>query len=203
MRVTIQSIECRFDNATQHGSAPLSVIELVIGMTTTHQPCGLMEEFATLPVRRKSQSGTIGGRSLRQNRITSPRLNCEKSSSYVDTDVSSQRRVREPIGWTQKRQKTVLKVGKFNGTSSVDTFLIQFERCADCNCRSETERATNLKSCLSGTAGQVLWESGDPGKLTYKELAAKLKGCYGSAGQRELFWAQLRARRRRLNYTVM
>jgi hypothetical protein len=44
--------------------------------------------------------------------------------------------------------------------------------------------------------------NGNPSKITSDELAAKLKNRYGSAGQRESFLAQLRARRGRPNETL-
>jgi hypothetical protein len=48
----------------------------------------------------------------------------------------------------------------------------------------------------------IMWEAGDPGQLSYKELVRKLKARYGATGQKELFVAQLRSRRRRPNETL-
>ena len=89
-----------------------------------------------------------------------------------------------------------MKPGKYDGSTSIDTFLIQFDTCAQYNGWSQREKAAYLKCCLSGSVGQILWESGDPSKLSYKELATKLRARYGSEGQRESFVAQLRVRKR-------
>ena len=101
-----------------------------------------------------------------------------------------------------RRPPTAMKPGKFDGTSSVDTFLIQFATCAEYNKWTTEEKCANLKCALTGTAGQVLWEGGDPGKLTYDELVSKLRARYGTDGQRELFQTQLRARRRGKNESI-
>jgi hypothetical protein len=100
------------------------------------------------------------------------------------------------------RPRNMMKPGKFDGSTSLDTFLIQFDTVARYNEWCDDDRCAQLKCCLTGTAGQVLWELGDPDKLTYQQLVERLRARYGSAGQKELFVAQLRARRRRPNETL-
>ena len=90
-----------------------------------------------------------------------------------------------------------MKTGKFDGAASIDTFLIQFETTSEYNAWTEAEKCANLKCCLTGHAGQILWEMGDPGGITYAQLVDKLKSRYGSAGQKELFVSQLRSRKRK------
>ena len=94
------------------------------------------------------------------------------------------------------RPVNYMKPGKFDGTVSIDTFLIQFETTSEYNKWSDTEKCANLK-CLTGHAGQILREMGDPSGITYTELVEKLKARYGSAGQKEMFISQLRSRRRK------
>jgi predicted aspartyl protease len=89
----------------------------------------------------------------------------------------------------------MMKVGKFDGPTSLDTFLIQFETVAKHNGWNEEEKTAQLKCCLSGTAGQILWELGDPDSLSFDQLVDRLKNRYGSAGQKELFRTQLEAMR--------
>ena len=101
-----------------------------------------------------------------------------------------------------RRKRSDLKPVKYDGTTSVDTFLIQFETCADYNNWEDKQKAAQLKCCLGGAVGQILWEAGDPGQLSYRDLVKKLKARYGSAGQKELFVTQLRTRRRRPNETL-
>ena len=101
-----------------------------------------------------------------------------------------------------KRLTGAMKPAKFDGLTSIDTFLIQFETCAQYNGWSDGEKTAHLKCCLAGQAGQILWENGDPSMLTYDELVMKLRARYGTAGQRELFLAQLQARRRKPNESL-
>ena len=90
-----------------------------------------------------------------------------------------------------------MKPNKFDGNTSIDTFLIQFETAADYNMWTSEEKCANLKCCLSGQTGQILWETGSPESITYSQLVDKLKARYGSAGQKELFITQLRTRKRK------
>lgn len=50
----------------------------------------------------------------------------------------------------------MMKPGKFDGTTSIDTFLIQFDTVSEYNGWSERDRCAQLKCCLTGTAGQIL-----------------------------------------------
>jgi hypothetical protein len=138
----------------------------------------------------------------RRQQTTAVRFRDEQSDVVSSDDENGKPTVYRRGNTYRNKLRTVMKVGKFDGSSSIDTFLIQFEPCANYNGWSNQEKAANLKCCLSGTAGQILWESGDPNNLTYAELASKLKAWYGATGQRELFSAQLRARRRRPNETL-
>jgi hypothetical protein len=93
--------------------------------------------------------------------------------------------------------KDYLKPKTFDGTSSLDTFLAQFAICAEYNNWSTIDRAAQLKCCLMGQAGQLLWETGEPDKLSYEALVSKLKTRFGSTGQRERFLVELRTKRRK------
>ena len=90
-----------------------------------------------------------------------------------------------------------MKLDKYSGTGSVETFLAQFDICAEYNEWNDKDRAAHLKCCLSGVAAQLLWDSGKSGALTYTELREKLQRRFGSDNQQEKFQAELRARRRR------
>jgi len=59
-----------------------------------------------------------------------------------------------------------------------------------------------LKCCLTGAAGQLLWESGTPSQLTFDELSTKLRRRYGSVDKEELYQLELRTRRRRKNESL-
>ena len=57
-----------------------------------------------------------------------------------------------------RRSTQAMKPGKFDGTTSIDTFLVQFSTVVGYNRWSERNRCAQLKCCLSGTAVQLLWE---------------------------------------------
>jgi len=104
---------------------------------------------------------------------------------------------RHPTKW--------MKVDKFGGegsNTSVETFLAQFAICADYNCWTEADKAAQLKCCLTGAAGQLLWDSGKPSDLSYDELVVKLRRRYGSVDQEEMYQAKLKALRRKRNQSL-
>jgi len=95
-----------------------------------------------------------------------------------------------------------MRPDKFNDTVSVDTFLAQFDICCSYNSWNDRDKAAHLKCCLTGIAGQLLWDTGHPDELTYDELREKLRRRFGSDDQQEKFQAELRARRRRRGETL-
>ena len=95
-----------------------------------------------------------------------------------------------------------MKPDKFNGNGSVETFLAQFDICAEYNEWSDNDKAAHLKCCLVGAADQLIWDSGRAGVLSYGELRDKLRRRFGSQDQQEKFQAELRARRRRRGETL-
>jgi hypothetical protein len=98
---------------------------------------------------------------------------------------------------------TVMKPDKFDVERiPLNTFLIQFETCCKYNGWSDRERAAHLKCCLAGEAAQILWDCHDVDCLTCDQLVEKLKTRFGTAGQKEKFMAELRARRRKRNESL-
>jgi len=95
-----------------------------------------------------------------------------------------------------------MKPDKFSGATSVDTFLIQFNTCADYNGWENRDKAAQLKCCLTGSAAQILWDSGSGENMTYGDLVEKLRSRYGSAGLHERFATELRCRRRKTGETL-
>jgi hypothetical protein len=89
-----------------------------------------------------------------------------------------------------------IRPNKFNGHGCIETFLAQFQICAQHNHWSDAEKASQLKCCLIDDAGQLVWDSGRPEEITYDELIEKLRRQYGFLDQPEKFEAELRARRR-------
>ena len=141
----------------------------------------------------------------RQNRHSQHRRS--RSSSSEDTSGRLNSMTRAGTDAVQSKQMSTsterkaetrrdIKPNKFNGRGCVETFIAQFTVCAEHNRWSETEKAAQLKCCLTEDAGQLVWDSGSPADITYAELAEKLKRRYGSLDQQERYKAQLRARRR-------
>ena len=90
-----------------------------------------------------------------------------------------------------------MKPGKYDGTKSLDTFLVQFETCARYNRWSNRDKCAFLKCSLTDGPAQLLWDTGDPNLMDYDQLLERLRARYGSTGQAEKFRAELRNRRRR------
>jgi hypothetical protein len=161
------------------------------------------EDFSEREYRRNPGRRATGQRSVRRkdNDTTDDDNSLTRSERKESRLQTVGKKQSNPAYDTKKRQTTAMKPAKYDGTTSVDTFLIQFATCANYNRWDYEDKAANLKCCLSGTAGQILWETGDPSELTYNELVDKLKARYGTSGQHELFVTQLRARRRKENET--
>jgi len=136
---------------------------------------------------------------------------CSSSSSQDDDDddnddeynrrSKSNKKNVPPKSQTAKtsssvsNQKRDIKPNKFSGKGCVETFLAQFQICAEHNGWSETEKASQLKCCVVDEAGSLVWDSGKPGDVTYNDLVEKLRRRYGFLDQQEKFEAELRARR--------
>jgi hypothetical protein len=129
-------------------------------------------------------------------RVRHPARRNRRSSNQGDTSSRHDQRQRVS-GSPVRSRKKFMKPNKYAGTSSIDTFLIQFEICADYNEWSEKEKCAQLKCCLTGNAAQILWDGSEHAKLTYPRLVSKLRERFGSAGQRDRFLAELRGRRRK------
>ena len=95
-----------------------------------------------------------------------------------------------------------IKPDKLNGTVSVETFLAQFKICANCNSWTDHDKAAYLKCSISGTASQLIWDSGKPGAMSYEELQRQTAKRFGSDDQQKKFQAELRARQRRKGETL-
>ena len=87
-----------------------------------------------------------------------------------------------------------MKLSKYDGTTSLETFLAKFTSMADYMNWNESDRYHHLCACLDGVAGQILWDVGPYG--TVAKIIALLKTRFGNELQSERFYAELRARRR-------
>ena len=93
--------------------------------------------------------------------------------------------------------RQAMKARHYDGNTPWESFLIQFEICADYNSWTNAQKMAQLKCCLSGKAAQVLWDTDMNEIFTYEQLVEKLKSRFSSTSQRERFVEELRSRRRR------
>jgi hypothetical protein len=88
-----------------------------------------------------------------------------------------------------------VKLGMYNGTTCLETFLAKFDNCAHYYEWSAVDQQFYLKAALEGPAGQLLWDlDRDASILHIKKL---LRCRFGSDNQAERFRAELRSRKRK------
>ena len=93
------------------------------------------------------------------------------------------------------RRHSFVKPPKFDGKGCVESHLLQFKIAASRNQWTSSEKADFLKISLTGEASAVLKDMEED--ITFEELSDKLKQCFGTLEQQEVFKIQLKARRRR------
>ena len=95
-----------------------------------------------------------------------------------------------------------MKIRHYDGNTSWETFLIQFEIGARYNRWSESQKVAQLQCCLSGKAAQALWDTDIAELTSYDQLVDRLKMRFSSTTQKERFVEELRSRRRKPNETL-
>ena len=92
-----------------------------------------------------------------------------------------------------------MKPEKFDGTSCFETFLAQFNNCAQFNHWDSTEKLMYLRWSLNGVAAQMLWGTEE---MSYKQLVARLRSRFGSLDMEEKYQAELQCRSRKPNESL-
>jgi len=87
----------------------------------------------------------------------------------------------------------LMKPPKFDGNSSFETFLIQFDNCAEHNHWDELDKLHFLRSALTETATQILLGTGG---MSYSQLLDRLRSRYGSQEMEAKHLTELQCRRR-------
>ena len=124
--------------------------------------------------------------------------NMTVSSKVVDPPESTVARTSLPSVEAEKeqtRRRGEMKMGKYDGRSCLETFLLKFEGCAQYNGWGESEKLAHLRNALEGNAQQLLLSCRN--ELTFGNLLSKLRQRYGSEEQLERFRYELRARKQR------
>ena len=89
-----------------------------------------------------------------------------------------------------------MKLDKYDGTTSIDSFLAKFEICAVHNGWGEKERFAQLRCVLTNDAAQILWDMDSEKVTTSAGLISQLRARHGYENQTHSNKAQLRGRRR-------
>jgi len=99
-----------------------------------------------------------------------------------------------------KSKRPLFKLDKYDGSTSLDTYLWKFNQLAEYLQWDERDKFYNLCASLDGPAGQVLRELST--NRTTGELEDLLQARFGTQKQAVSFQAKLRARRRAENATL-
>ena len=97
---------------------------------------------------------------------------------------------------------SVMKLEKYDGTTSLESFLAKYEVCASHNRWSNKECLAQLKCSLTGQAAQILRDMGSKEISNSLDLVKALMARYETANQCALYRTQLRYRRRGKNETL-
>jgi len=108
--------------------------------------------------------------------------------SYARADESN-----SPIP-SRKRSLGYMKPEKFNGSSCFETFLVQFQNCAQFNHWNDKEKLHYLRWSLTGDAAQMLWGTEN---MTYKQLLDRLRSRFGSYDMETKYQTEIQCRRRK------
>jgi len=134
--------------------------------------------------RRTSGAGVAygaGSRSLRKDDSTATRFD----DVHGSLDNASERKVRRGV-------LPRLKVGRYDGSTSLETFLARFNNCCDYYNWNASQKLCNLRARLDGGAGQVLLDAGKQSSVD--EIISLLKNRFGTQNQDEWYRAELKAK---------
>jgi predicted aspartyl protease len=143
-------------------------------------------------------SGDESGSERRRRRRSSPyvrRRRCgRKDSEPSSQDEASERRKKNSAG-----PKLQMKPEKFDGRSSWETFINQFENCAHYNRWNAKDKAAYLRWSMTGMAAQLLWNTDG---CTHAQLVDKFADRFSGKGIEERYRQELRCRRRNKNESI-
>lgn len=78
-----------------------------------------------------------------------------------------------------------VKLGVYDGNTCLQTFLARFENCAEYFRWDDRDRLFQLRSSLTGAAGQILWNAGK--QTTVDRIIVLLQARFGNENQAERF----------------
>ena len=95
-----------------------------------------------------------------------------------------------------------IKLQKFDGTGSWESWWAHFQNCASYNRWTERDQLAFMKGALTGNAAQVLWDTGCSKTSSLDKLVSVLKSRYSGERQAEKYRAELQIRRRRCHESL-
>jgi len=99
-----------------------------------------------------------------------------------------------------RHSKSDLKLEKYDGTTSVETFFVQFEDLSAFQGWDEDERRVRFRAALRGAATSILWELS--GAASVEDHKSSLAAHFGNADQVDSYQAELKLRRRKPGETL-
>jgi len=116
-------------------------------------------------------------------------------------DLTSNRRFQDSGTKLDSLKYSVgAKLGTYNGSTCLGTFLAKFENCSEYFNWSVRDRLFHLKASLEGPAGQLLWNV--PKDITVDRLIELLRNRFDTENKAERYRAELRARKRQPNESL-
>ena len=109
--------------------------------------------------------------------------------------MNEERKSSKPASSRSNHSMPSVKLGKYDGSTCLATFLAKFDNCSRYYSWEHEDRLFQLRASLEGPAGQILWDASQTNSV--KSIIRLLRARFGSKGQPERFRAELRARRRR------
>ena len=159
------------------------------------------EEAAPAPSRERTNTGARKEKNLETSAGREQLHRAYQGAERIKNTEADDRRIETGRSNTSTSSmgRMYVKPPKFDGRGCVESHLLQFQVAASRNHWNEEEKVDFLKISLTGEASAILKDVGD---VTYEELANKLKQCYGSLEQKEVFKIQLKARKRKKGETL-
>ena len=161
-------------------------------------PLGMPEKYGgTHRTRPPLSMGRVSGRRQKNANL------CSQSGGFAGgamphcSSLSSDASPRRRRGSVDRSSRVLptLKLGTYNGSTCLKTFLAKFENCLDYYDWDDRERLCYLRASSEGPAGQVLWDAGQ--QTSVEEVIILLKNRFGSLNEEERYRSELKARRRR------
>ena len=133
-----------------------------------------------------------GQRRPRRQDDSSPDSNGDGSDDGDSSDEED-----NPVGTPTSSRHCRIKLQKFDGTGSWESWWAHFENCAAYNRWTNRDKLAFMKGALTGNAAQVLWDTDRASTGSLRKLISILKSRFSGEQQAEKYRAELQIRRRK------